>query len=676
MIVRRLPLWFVLLALACVACASSEEKKDSPTTDEPVAATADSPFSREAVTRRLTILHTSDNESDLLGGGRAEGDATRGGVSRMMALVRGLRERAKEPVLVVASGDTMMPAPELHMEIDGVNAVAQSNNLIGYDVSALGNHEWDLGGAFLADYLKHSRFPYLSASIEVTGGPLAERWVAGNGPGTSGWASDLGGKVTPRTRVCLGERKGDSCDGLVVGVIGATTEMLRGISNVPDQVKVASTLEELRARVQAQADAFAAAGVDVVVLLSHLQDARKEIKLVDDGLTGVDVVVAGGGDNRLANADQRLFGDHDPDPLCASHPEGCYPIVRRAKDGRPVIIVATDGQLSYLGHLSVGFDAQGVLTDFTPESRPWPVDEESLLELRAEPARDGLAFEQALLDKLAPLASPFAKTSLFLEGTREAVRNRQTNLGDLSADAMAWAARQGHSQSVGFALRNGGGIRAPIGTVDRDTYERKGGPLRPLDVKSALRFDGPIVVIDTTHRVLRDTVEGSLRGAGSGRGRFPQVSSEVLIEYTRSAPEQTVVTGEDGTVSAVACPGQRLRTLRVSPPTGAPVDVVRDGKLLTPKARISFATLGFLARGGDGWFPASTAGLKVTPVKRDGGDATEQRSFTSFVLALDKDSQWQDGAGYVDPVPGQADSFTRIREVDVKVTPEGKCKGE
>jgi 2',3'-cyclic-nucleotide 2'-phosphodiesterase (5'-nucleotidase family) len=459
----------------------------------------------------------------------------------------------------------------------------------------------------------------------------------------------------------------------VVGLVGATTEMLRSISNVPDHVGVASSLEELRAVVQAEVNNLEREGVDVIVLLSHLQDARKELQLIDEGLVGVDIVVAGGGDNRLANKDHRLLPDNDPDPMCGGREESCYPIVAEAGDGRPVLLVATDGQFKYLGRLSVGFDAEGVLTGFDEDSRPWPVDEASLVEVRAEPARDVLAFAQNVREQLAPLSVPFGETDVFLEGRRHAVRNRQTNLGDLSADALLSAARR-HGPKGGaasFAMRNGGGIRSPIGTIHRTTFERQGGPLRPIDVKSAFRFNGEVVVVDTTHQVLRDTLESALRGAGTARGRFPQVSEGVYLEYTKAAAEQSH-RSSGGHILGIDCPGQRIRTLRYEGPKGT-VTVVEEGVLRAPKKRVRFATIAFLAGGGDGWFPAAEDTLKVLPVKDGDTAVTEQTAFVALVEELSKADRWKGGAGYPDPQPGQAHTFTRVREVFDEVAPAGAC---
>jgi 2',3'-cyclic-nucleotide 2'-phosphodiesterase (5'-nucleotidase family) len=636
--------------------AAGADQAVPPGPQAPAKDSRDVTFSPEKTATRLVIVHTSDNESDLLGH-RAEGqgDAAWGGIARATALLRALTTEDADPKLILAAGDTMMPAPELKVDLDGKNAVAESNNLLGYQASALGNHEFDLGEAFLADFIRQTRFPYLSATLDFEGGPLDEIDVeADELTPDNTWLAHHPGRILPRGKLCAGGELTQSdagqwtCSGLTVGVVGATTETLRTISNISEMVKVADGLDAIRRRVQQHVDALVAEGVDHIVLLSHLQDVNREVELVDLGLVGVDVIIAGGGDNRLADPGDRLVGGEKADPVCAQETTSCYPILRRARDGSPVAIVATDGSLRYLGHLAVTFDARGVLTGFeTTSSRPWPVDEESLVEARAEPVREALSFETRLRDTLAPLLQPFAYSDVFLNGTREGVRNRETNLANLSCDAMLWGARGTHPQA-GFALRNGGGIRAPIGSVDRRTYALKGSPLRPLDLQNAFRFDNPVVVVDATHEVVRQTFESGLRGAGTSRGHFPQVSGNVVLTYSTDAPEQTHVIN-DGKVTALQCSGGRVRDLKVTLADGSERIIVKDGQTVDPKKTIQVATLAYLSRGGDAYFPVASAKLKPVATERNGEKMTEQTSFRAFILELEKQGQWNKGASYADP---------------------------
>lgn len=650
-----------VVTLLQAGCASqSAQKPDAPL---PPAAEAQL-FSTAPTARTLTLLHTSDFESEIL---PLSTDPTAGGVARFAAVKNHLARKAKNPLFVLA-GDSWIPSPLLSLDIGGQNAISRGNNVVAPNAAAVGNHEFDLGDSHFAGMLKHATYPYLSATIDITGGPLDAIDVEADTlkQGTP-WTHMVSGLITPRAKACVGLPKdaphptapGDDCVGLTVGLVGATTEELHAITSASDGVVVAGTLEAVRDAVQTHVNALTAEGVDIVVLVSHLQDVRKEMALLDLGLTGVDIIVAGGGDNRLANANTRLHGEDTPDAVCAEHPNHCYPLVRTAKDERPTLIVATDGQFRYVGNLSVAFDKDGVLTGFDRDaSKPWPVDETTMRTAGIHGADDAVAFEDNVRAALAPLSTPIAHSRVFLNGIREDVRNRETNLGDLSADAMLFAAQSTQAgKGAVLALRNAGGIRNPIGTVTTDTYERRGAPITPLALKSALRFDNDIVVVDTTHAQLRATFEAALRGVGSGRGHFPQVSAGVELVYDAAGTEQAPAV-VDGKVTGVKTPGARVRQLSVKAPDGSTVRIVKDGMVPTPDAAIRVATLSFLAGGGDGYFPGRRPAATALGEK---GAFTEQSVVVQLIRAQDAEGQWNGGRAYVDPVSPEA--ATRIHPV-------------
>lgn len=602
-------------------------------------------FSREVVAWRLVLVHLSDTEAGLL----PDEGSTTGGLARAQTVVAALKNRGGTDALVVGVGDLFIPSPELRLELDGRSAVLTGNTRLFLQVSALGNHELDLGEEFLADAIAQMDFPYVSATVTVTGGPLARvaRPIAA-GEATP-WADEVKGRLVPRTRLCAAEKVEGACRGLTVGIVGATTEQLRVISSgASAALSMPNDLAGVRDAVQAQVDALRREGIEVIVLLSHLQGAGREVELIHSGLVGVDVVLSGGGENKLASSRHRLAETDVPDRLCAASALGepCYPTTLVAADGKPVLLAATGGDMRYVGNLITSYDAQGVLTGYNEAaSRPWPVDEASLLELRAIVDKDTLAFQQRVREELSPLLEVVGSSDVWLEGAREQVRNRETNLGDLSADAIQAAALAAGARPL-LTLRNGGGIRGPIGSLDAKTGEKRGAPIRLLDLKTALRFDSQIVVVETTHEGLRRTLESALRGAGTSKGHFPQVSAEVRLEYAVDAPEQTHVL-EGGRIARVACPGARVRNLVVKGPDGKDVVVVKDGVVPTPTAPVAVATLEYLAKGGDGWFPGEAPARTVL------AGVTEQSSFRSFLAARDKAGRWRGGRDYVDGVGGR-----------------------
>src|SRR3546814_18398744 len=89
-------------------------------------------------------------------------------------------------------------------------------------------------------------------------------------------------------------------------------------------------------------------------------------------------------------------------------------------------------------------------------------------------------------------SSDLATSAVPLDGTRAAVRTRETNLGNLVADSLLWQGRQlagsfGLDQPV-IALQNGGGIR--------NDAVIPAGPGSRADAFTILPFDqfGPVAV--------------------------------------------------------------------------------------------------------------------------------------------------------------------------------------
>jgi 5'-nucleotidase len=127
----------------------------------------------------LTILHTNDLHGHIFpfayieaGRGKNEMPSV-GGAARRATLVRKLRKEAKNPVLLVDSGDTFTRGP-LTNAYEGI-ADAEAMNAVGYDLAAVGNNEFkakdaieinDAKGAqaALLQVVKRSHFHWLCAN--------------------------------------------------------------------------------------------------------------------------------------------------------------------------------------------------------------------------------------------------------------------------------------------------------------------------------------------------------------------------------------------------------------------------------------------------------------------------------------------------------------------------------
>lgn len=231
----------------------------------------------------------------------------------------------------------------------------------------------------------------------------------------------------------------------------------------------------------------------------------------------------------------------------------------------------------------------------------------------------------------------------------------------------------GEARRGQLGLVNGGGVRSSFGRPDAVDVSKKGMPITELQVQSALLFNNPLRVVTTTHAVVKETFEAALRGAGSGRGHFPQVSREVYLEYSPEAPEQIPLVSNNKVIG-IKKAGERVRNLFINTRDmkgkKITIEIIKDGKILTPSQKITFATTFFLSRGGDGYFPGAVQEIAVTPIARKikgkMKHLTEQHAVKNWIRRLKKKKRWKEGTAYPDPDFKDAKSFKRIVVLDPK----------
>jgi len=113
-----------------------------------------------AAEKALTIIHTNDMHSHLLGAApnidytpqTAGDDETSGGWARIAALISTVRQNRANPVLVLDGGDFMM-GTLFHMLSREEAFELRLMHMMGYDAATLGNHEFDLKPTGLARIL-------------------------------------------------------------------------------------------------------------------------------------------------------------------------------------------------------------------------------------------------------------------------------------------------------------------------------------------------------------------------------------------------------------------------------------------------------------------------------------------------------------------------------------------
>ena len=301
-------------------------------------------------------------------------------------------------------------------------------------------------------------------------------------------------------------------DGERIGIVGATTPALAvltgvgGISILP----TSGDIVELTAIIQHEVNVLVGQGVNKVILLAHMQwiDLEKELATK---LRDVDIIVAGGSNTLLADATDRLRpGDEAAD---------VYPLLFESPKGEPLLLVNTDGDYRYLGRLVVDFDEPGLALPESIDphvSGAYATDRQGGQAFAGPPIPEVTRVAQSLRRVLRDRDGTIVgKTSVYVAGDRGEVRTQETNLGNLTADANLWFARQ-IDADVAVSLKNGGGIRSSIGIVVQPPGTtspadvvylpppanpdagKEEGDISRFDIEGALRFNNGLVIIPLT----------------------------------------------------------------------------------------------------------------------------------------------------------------------------------
>lgn len=477
----------------------------------------------------LTLFHNNDGESKLLGSGGF------GGFDYFLGELNAARNAAStagRDVLTVSSGDNFLAGLAWNASANRRGSIGflpgNSNNYydamalsaVGYDAITLGNHDFDFGPDVLADFM------------------LGYRAAGGTGTFLSS-NLDFSGESNLKTladfsyiaKSTVVEKNGNR-----YGIIGATTERLSSISS-PRNINVS----DVATAVNAEVASLQAAGVNKIILSTHLQGIENEQDLVPQ-LSGVDVIIAGGGDELLTNQP-----DANTEARFGPAIEGPYPTVSSATDmgGNNIAIVTTTGEYRYIGNLNVEFDDDGNVIDVGPNN-PILVDPATST-YQATGVVNGIDIQNDIMQPLAAdvaalEATVVGTTEVALDGRRSSVRTMETNLGNLITDAFVWQAQQigGLTGAPVVGMTNGGGIRNDS-VIDP-------GDLTVADVIGILPFANSVVTLNgVTVDDLVATLEHSIAELPDDDGRFLQVSG-ISFDYDPATLAVKAVRLADGTL--------------------------------------------------------------------------------------------------------------------------------
>ena len=405
------------------------------------------------LTKDVVILFTSDAHAGMDQGWGYAG----------LAAVRDSLAKTNHVVLV-DNGDAIQG--ETIATLTNGEAIVDLMNAVGYDVITMGNHEFDYGMDNFLKMAEKQNVPYISANFTYKDELVFEPYQIKEFDGVK---IAFVGVTTPRTFTSstptyFQDEEGNYVYGFCQDATG----------------------EKLYAAVQSAVDAARAEGAEYVVAMGHVG-----IEIGCSPWTSGEII------NNTTGIDFFLDGHaHETEPSD----------VVLNKNGEEVQRAACGTKLANIGWAKIAADG----TKSTGLYQ-WNIDvaAPALLGLTGDVA-DAVAEKNAAIEEIRKTV--VAQTAVRLithddEGNR-LIRNVETNLGDLCADAY----RVMGAADIGFA--NGGGIRAQFEV----------GDITLNDIYSVFPYSNVLCVVEATGQQILDALELGSRNYPDENGGFLQVS--------------------------------------------------------------------------------------------------------------------------------------------------------
>ena len=399
----------------------------------------------------------------------------------MAALKKEMQEQSNY-VSVVSCGDYLQG--DVIGAISKGKAIVQIMNKVGYDVVAIGNHEFDYGVPRLKSLVKSMNAKVIASNFvkKSTGKPVFRSYTI----------KTYGKKKVAFVGVTTPESFTKSTPAYFQNSKGEFIYDFYGDS----------TGKLLAERVQKVVNTARKNGADYVVALTHMGTegvtTQWDVQHLIKNTYGIDVVLDG-------------------------HSHSTVPSMKvKNKNGKKITVSSTGTKFSNIGQLVIRKNGS-ITTELIP------IDEEH----QYEDAETKVYIDQVKAKYDKRLNQVIGKTEVDLttlgaDGER-AIRNAETNMGDFCTDAVRSV------MDADVAIINGGGIRADIAAGDI-TYK---------DLVSVFPWNNELCVIEATGQQIKDALELGAKNYPEENGGFMQVSGMKYV-IDASVPSSVVTDEQTG----------------------------------------------------------------------------------------------------------------------------------
>ncbi len=460
-----------------------------------------------AVARDLVILHTNDTHSLIM----PDKDG-KGGVLQRKAIIDSVK-KANKDVILIDAGDKVQGT--LYFKFFKGDVEYPLQNMLGVDISILGNHEFDNGLKALAEKERILTSERLSANYDFTGTPAE-------------------GLFKPYVIKKVGGKK--------IGFIGLNID--------PESIIAQANYEGLGFKNVIETANETAAFLkdkkkcDLVVAVTHIGYTKGNDKTSDPELAraskDIDIIIGG--------HSHTLIDPNEPDK---------YPSIVENAQGRPVLIVQTGKSGKYVGQIRVDLEK---LKSSTPADYEY-----SLIEVTDRFPADRLdpkikQFLQPFTDSLENVTRDvigYSEQDFINEGRTGLFPNWTADFGSWYGNLVLDSLRQIDPSvpKLDFAIMNVGGIRNPIPK----------GPVTTGQFLSTFPFSNHYVIMRISGKDIIETMKVAAKKGGEAVSHEVTVVSDsdrnvkhVLIDLKEVDPEKIYTVG---TIDYVAWGNDDMRTM-------------------------------------------------------------------------------------------------------------------
>ncbi|WP_262122620.1 bifunctional metallophosphatase/5'-nucleotidase [Anaerococcus sp. Marseille-Q5996] len=367
-------------------------------------------------------------------------------------------------------------------------------NQMGFDAMAAGNHDFNYGYQRLVELNNRANFPIFAANV----------------------TNQDGNNIIDSNSII-------DVDGVKVGIFGLATEETKTKSSPANTegLTFANTIETA----QNEVNNLRNQGAQIIICLSHLgedKESKETSTMIAENVEGIDLIIDGHSHTELQNG--RYVGN--------------------------TLIAQAKAHGYFIGDVTLLLDKDNKIVAKSASLKPYArmkhlyANKETLAQIEAVSNENKKVLDQNV-----------GQTSVDLEGAREMVRTRETNLGNYITDAMIKAT------GADVAITNGGGIRDSISA----------GNITKGDVLTVFPFTNFAVTLEVPGSVIKEALEHGLTDAPNSAGKFPQIGG-MMVKY-----DSTRQTGDRVTEITIA------------------------GEAMDPNKTYTLVTNDFMSIGGDGY---------------------------------------------------------------------------